>query len=452
MHGLTIVKSLLVRVLLIAHGLFCTWRVVETNDNQYCWVIVVGLGFLLVETAVVLWLRNGREFKNVAFCIIFYLTCSTPSIWIIHVETANRKLFRLAETKLNVRPTAPLIQSRQGSDLSKSTFISSISPLIQRVLPTTTPLILSIRHIECDDKAWYYMEEQNWLDIMQETLFVVLSISRFLISHQYMTVEKSGIVLVVTLINVADLLSVSHSLQYHDVIIERVWMYIGLFLLTIGLFEMAFIDTDGLISSSNEDQFYYQSRKLSSPLSFFKRQLVFPLFRSIFVHDGLLLIYRLLLATKVRCSKPSIILFVSKNILMISFHFYRVYTIAKEHERKHRYDPYENLISTPTPSPNYRRLFYGNERQSRLTQDQKLLHRIIRRSPSIIKRRVTKTIRAFHNFTPSSISYPFARRRNDGGRARTRFALYGLPFPTPQIPRSATISSCSSLSAKAFVH
>ncbi len=69
MHGLTIVKSLLVRVFLLAHGLLCAWRVVDTNDNQYCWVILVGLGFLLVETGVVIWLRNGREFKTYVYQI-----------------------------------------------------------------------------------------------------------------------------------------------------------------------------------------------------------------------------------------------------------------------------------------------------------------------------------------------------------------------------------------------
>lgn len=64
MHGLIIVKSLLVRVFLIAHGLICAWRVVDTIENQFCWVILVGLGFLLIETFIVTWLRHGREFKT----------------------------------------------------------------------------------------------------------------------------------------------------------------------------------------------------------------------------------------------------------------------------------------------------------------------------------------------------------------------------------------------------
>ncbi len=205
------------------------------------------------------------------------MTCTTPSLWIIHVETANRKLYRLAENKLNARATTvPSIHNRQQQyNISNSTLL----PRLQRVLPTTTQLILSIRHIECHDKAWYYMEEQRWLDAIQETLLVVLSISRLLISREHMTVEKSGIIFIVTLINSADLLSVSHSLQYHDVIIERLWMYIGLVLLTIGLFQMAFIDTDGLTLSPNENTSYQYKRKLARRIHFLQDENLYPLFR-----------------------------------------------------------------------------------------------------------------------------------------------------------------------------
>jgi hypothetical protein len=119
------------------------------------------------------------------------------------------------------------------------------------------------------------MEEQRWLDAIQETLLIILSISRLFISRNYMTIKRSGIVFIVSLINSADLLFVSHSLQYHDVIIERVWMYIGLFLLTIGLFQMAFIDTDGLTLSSNENF----SSKSTSRMHFFQDQNLYPLFR-----------------------------------------------------------------------------------------------------------------------------------------------------------------------------
>ena len=81
--------------------------------------------------------------SSVAFCIIFYLTCTAPSLWIIHVDTANRKLYRLAENKLNVRTRQ--VPSFNGSDKSQAGF--------HYVLRTSTPLVLSIGHIDCHDKV-----------------------------------------------------------------------------------------------------------------------------------------------------------------------------------------------------------------------------------------------------------------------------------------------------------
>ncbi|CAF1300245.1 unnamed protein product [Rotaria magnacalcarata] len=455
MHGLTIVKSLLVRVFLLAHGLLCTWRVIDTSDNQYCWIILAGLGFLLVETGIVIWLRNGHEFKTVAFCIIFYLSCIIPSLWLIHIETANRKLFHLAEDKLNARATPPPIHYRQQHSISNSTLLSDGSAAqMSHLLAATTPVIISIGHVECHDKAWYYMDEQRWLDALQETMFIVLCITRLVISREHMSVAKSGIVLFVTLVNSIDLLAMSHSLQYHDIIIERIWMYVGLALLSIGLFQMAFIDTDGLAPIT--DQLTLDGkRKLSKRIHFLQDQTICPLFRSLFIHDGLLLLYRTLLVARIRCSKPTIIFFMAKNVLVMTLHCYRVYRISKDRHKKRTFAAYENLINAATMSRKYRHPFYGFEKDRPRKQQQnqqRLLHRTLRQPMSINHRRMTKTPRTLRTFSLNSISYPFARRRNDGGRARTAFALYGLPFHAPEAPQPATISSASSLIAKAFVH
>ncbi len=218
---------------------------------------------------------------RVAFCIIFYLTCTTPSLCIIHVETANRKLYRLAENRLNARATAPSIQLRQQQYISNNTTTSgSSSSSMSHLLSSTTSQILSIGHIECHDKAWYYMDEQRWLDAIQETMLVVLAICRLLLSREHMTVGKSGIVLIITLINGADLLAMSHSLQYHDIIIERIWMYIGLAILSIGLFQMSFIDTDGLTPPSNQIiSNENPNKKLTKRMHFFHDQNICPFFR-----------------------------------------------------------------------------------------------------------------------------------------------------------------------------
>jgi hypothetical protein len=142
----------------------------------------------------------------------------------------------------------------------------------------------------------------------------------------------------------------------------------------------------------------------------------------------------------------------SKNVLMIALHCYRVYHISKEHDKKETLAAYEHLINSSSLSRKHRHPFYGFERDRLRKKQQRLLHHTIRRPPSITQRRMAKTPRTLFSSSRNSISYPFARRRNDGGRARTAFALYGLPFRTPQMPRPATVSSISSVVAKAFVH
>ena len=112
---------------------------------------------------------------RIAFCIIFYLTCTTPSLWIVHIETANRKLYRLAENKLNARAAAPPSNHPrlQNSMLNTTASSASLSSSLARLTSNTTPYLLSIDHLECHDKAWYYMDEQRWLDAIQESMFVV---------------------------------------------------------------------------------------------------------------------------------------------------------------------------------------------------------------------------------------------------------------------------------------
>ena len=93
---------------------------------------------------------------SIAFCIIFYLTCTVPSLWIIHVDTANRKLYRLAENKLHTTRTTVAAASsyRRQPAFVNSTSSFGRSSTVRFVLRTaTTPLVLSRANIECHDKV-----------------------------------------------------------------------------------------------------------------------------------------------------------------------------------------------------------------------------------------------------------------------------------------------------------
>lgn len=220
-----------------------------------------------------------------AFSIIFYLACTIPSLWLIHIDTASRKLFHLAESKLNSRATVASIHSRQLNTISNSTPSLSLtlpsdrpSSQLARLLLPTTPVISSVGQLECHDKAWYYMDEQRWLDALQETLLIVLCFTRFMISREHMSVQKGGVVVILTLLNGVDLLAMSNLLQYHDIMIERLWMYIGLVLMSIGFFQMSMIDTDGLAISA-DGSIAMEKKRLANRWHFLQDQTICPLFR-----------------------------------------------------------------------------------------------------------------------------------------------------------------------------
>lgn len=135
------------------------------------------------------------------------------------------------------------------------------------------------------------MDEQRWLDALQETMLAVLIICRFLISREHMTVEKSGIVLFISIVNGADLLAMAHSLQYHDIIIDRIWTYVGLVVLSVGLFQMSFIDTDGLTRTTTSTTNRNSKRRISKRMHLLQDQNICPLFRVKYFHFQLVLFY-----------------------------------------------------------------------------------------------------------------------------------------------------------------
>jgi hypothetical protein len=59
-----ILRALIVRVIFMAYSLLCIWRVTFVSDNKYYWLMIISIGFLLIETAILLWLRAGKEFRG----------------------------------------------------------------------------------------------------------------------------------------------------------------------------------------------------------------------------------------------------------------------------------------------------------------------------------------------------------------------------------------------------
>ena len=58
------VKAAFIRISLVLHAFVFASHLVETNESSYGWLILVGLGFLFVESFIVVVQRKGREFPT----------------------------------------------------------------------------------------------------------------------------------------------------------------------------------------------------------------------------------------------------------------------------------------------------------------------------------------------------------------------------------------------------
>ncbi len=59
-----VLRALFIRIIFMAYSLMCIWRITFVSDNKYFWLMMISIGFLLIETAILLWLRAGKEFRG----------------------------------------------------------------------------------------------------------------------------------------------------------------------------------------------------------------------------------------------------------------------------------------------------------------------------------------------------------------------------------------------------
>ena len=149
----------------------------------------------------------------------------------------------------------------------------------------------------------------------------------------------------------------------------------------------------------------------------------------------------------------------------MAFHLHRVYFFNREQKIENSFNETLSEVSTNSITSGGRYQFYGFQQEQRRRRKrrpfrirtpisgrtERLLHRTIRRQPEMIRRRILKSPNTFYQSSTLSITYPFACRRHDGGRTRTAFAFYGLPFPNPQIVRPTSVASRSSHLAKTLI-
>ena len=62
--GLRILRAIFIRMVFIAYSLLCIWRVTVISANNLYWLMLISVLLMLIETAIVVWLRTGKEFEG----------------------------------------------------------------------------------------------------------------------------------------------------------------------------------------------------------------------------------------------------------------------------------------------------------------------------------------------------------------------------------------------------
>lgn len=61
---LRILRAIFIRMVFIAFSLLCIWRVTVISANNLYWLMLISVLLMLIETAIVVWLRTGKEFEG----------------------------------------------------------------------------------------------------------------------------------------------------------------------------------------------------------------------------------------------------------------------------------------------------------------------------------------------------------------------------------------------------
>ncbi|CAF0912561.1 unnamed protein product [Brachionus calyciflorus] len=286
-----VVRALFIRLMFIAYMLLCIWRVTFVSDNKYYWLMIISVGFLLIETAILLWLRAGKEFRGILPSVLLFLSCVLPSIWIMCIDEASRKTrFQLlAESQepdiKNHVLSLDFIKSNQPQNGTSRLGLQSLTKKIFQST-TATPLEIAerkIRSIEnystmfaalrnvrrqsttrkpvlpisvdcCDVKISYWFQEDNFQHLFHQGLMLVLVLSRWLITRSDINLNQRALILIISLATAADTLDFFSYLKLELVYKNNYLLFSVLLILTLSLLQFIFL--------SLEESFNHNSSKI----------------------------------------------------------------------------------------------------------------------------------------------------------------------------------------------
>eukprot|EP00058_Branchiostoma_floridae_P028290 XP_002613781.1 hypothetical protein BRAFLDRAFT_85322 [Branchiostoma floridae] len=347
MEACVIFKALVTRVLFAAFGLLCIWRVYTVRGTATFWLLMLAEAGLFVETLLTLIARKGKEWKWFSPCVLFYLCCTVPSIWLLELDELRRRLAEKTELQEPCRNMTENV-TEGGID--------------QR---------LNLQSIGIDAEITI----ENWVGALEQALVMLLVIGRWLLPRGDLTRDELSQLLLVYVAMAADIVELFQVFEEERVGNQDRVVYTALALFTWSLLQFTIVLTvararksrPGAIHASTADGNFQKScqvadgqgqpsqeangdralkrrstiQRLAEEVQ--ERNLivcgcchpdVFAMVTTIFMQDGPFLAFRLYLIFYESVLTQGVLFFVGKNTLLIVLQFYRIAIICCGKEEK----------------------------------------------------------------------------------------------------------------------
>lgn len=370
-----VLQALFIRLLYLAYALGCIWRATYVSDNKYYWLMMVGIGFLLIETGILIWLREGREFKGFLPSVLFFLSSVLPSIWILQIDEAFRR------TKFH------LLNEKKETKIKD--YFDEMDNLTKYNITNA-----NYTNVYSDFKINYWFHDDIWENIFSQSLLLLLVLSRWLTTRSKLNINQRFLILIISVAIAADILDFTSYFNIDLVYRNKSLLFTGLFIFSLSLLQFIFLYVednslgvksnsvdDGFIEINNPyedkgpsflrnysslgppryDRIFKQDQssqdkncfssifKFSSSNQYKHDPLFLTLLTGLFLHDGSYLTFRIYLLSKLGLNEMlnydlSFLFFLTKNVLVILTQLYKVYKFTNKNRRKRMIDNYRNLI------------------------------------------------------------------------------------------------------------
>lgn len=223
------------RAIYMLFSLLCMYRVRINTDNKFFWAMMLSMLFLMVETAAIVWVRIGKEFRGFQPSILFFLCCVLPVIWILGLEESYKRT--------NFKQLAD-----NQDDKIKELFASSSSLSLTSNLSNLTESNKAIAFECCDSINLSHWVQQEYFNlesnIIIQILLIILILSRFLTTHANLTLNQRIIFLVISFFISMDIIEFFSYVNFENIFDNDHFVHLILFICTFSMIQFIYFNTD----------------------------------------------------------------------------------------------------------------------------------------------------------------------------------------------------------------